>query len=58
MANNDFNKPHFILDTNVIPQDFTTPSSGGGGKPDLIPAQNRITHSSKLRGDLTIIQRN
>jgi hypothetical protein len=54
MASNDFNKPHFFLDSIAISQNFTSPSGGGGG-PQIIPAQNRSSHSGKLRGDLATI---
>tara|TARA_R110002033_G_scaffold20300_4_gene51495 strand:- start:23208 stop:25748 length:2541 start_codon:yes stop_codon:yes gene_type:complete len=55
MANNDFNKPHFFLDSNAISQNFTSPNGGGGGDAQIIPAQNRLIHSGKLRGDLATI---
>jgi hypothetical protein len=54
MANNDFNKPHFLLDSNAVSHNFTFPN-GGGGASQIIPAQNRSFHSGKLRGDLATI---
>ena len=55
MANNNFDKPHFFLDSSVITQKFITPSTGGSSKPSLTPAQNRLLHSKKLRHDLIAI---
>jgi hypothetical protein len=55
MASNDFNKSHFFLDSNAISQKYTSPSSGGGGDSQAIPAQNRPIHSGKLRGDLATV---
>lgn len=54
MAYNDFDKPHFFLDSSAISTGFTSPR-GGGGSHQITPAQNRPTHSGKLRGDLAII---
>jgi hypothetical protein len=53
MANNDFNKPHFFLNSISIAHNFTTPSRRI--PPKNIPKQNRQTHSGKLRGDLASI---
>lgn len=54
MANNDFNKPHFLLNSNAVSHNFTYPN-GGGGDSQTIPPQNRLVHSGKLRGDLATI---
>ncbi|MFT6373280.1 MAG: hypothetical protein ACJAZT_002040 [Gammaproteobacteria bacterium] len=53
MANNEFNKPHFFLNSISIAHNFTTPSRRI--TPKIIPRQNRQTHSGKLRGDLATI---
>ncbi|WP_133468059.1 S8 family peptidase [Paraglaciecola marina] len=53
MANNEFNKPHFFLNSISIAHNFTTPSRRI--PPKNIPKQNRQTHSSKLRGDLASV---
>ena len=54
MAINDFNKPHFFLNSNAKTKNFTSPGSGGGGK-NAVPVQDRAEHSGKLRGDLANI---
>ena len=54
MANKTYNKPHFFLQSYAQSKNFTAKGSGGGN-PQVIPAQNRITHSGKLRGDLSTI---
>ncbi|MBE0471914.1 MAG: S8 family peptidase [Methyloprofundus sp.] len=54
MAYNDFDKPHFFLNSNATSKAFTSPS-GGGGAPKTIPKQDRPTHSAKLREDLATI---
>jgi hypothetical protein len=53
MANNDFNKSHFFLNSFALTYNFTTPSIRI--TPKNIPEQNRQTHSGKLRGDLATI---
>jgi len=53
MANNDFNKPHFFLNSIAKSQNFTTPSRRI--PPTTIPEQNRQIHSGKLRGDLATV---
>lgn len=53
MANNNFNKPHFFLNSIATSQNFTTPRIII--TPTAIPEQNRQTHSGKLRGDLATI---
>ncbi len=54
MAYNDFDKPHFFLDSSAISTDFTSPIRGPVSSL-VTPAQNRATHSGKLRGDLATI---
>ncbi|WP_299017154.1 S8 family peptidase [uncultured Photobacterium sp.] len=51
MARNDYNKPHFFLNSSASSHEFTSPSRGGGSSVE-IPAKNRATHSSKLRQDI------
>lgn len=57
MARNDFDKPHFFINSNATPKSFTPPG-GGGGSSKTIPPQNRPTHSGKLCGDLAAISTN
>lgn len=54
MANNDFNKPHFFLNSTAIPKNFTA-TSDRRIESNLTPARNRLLHSKKLRGDLATI---
>ncbi|NVK74449.1 MAG: S8 family peptidase [Oceanospirillaceae bacterium] len=54
MANNDFDKPHFFLNSTAIPKNFTA-TSDRRIESKLTPAQNRLLHSKKLRGDLATI---
>ena len=53
MANNDFDKPHFFLNSTAIPKNFT--AHGGGGSKLTPPRESRFLHSQKLRGDLATI---
>jgi hypothetical protein len=53
MANNDFNKPHFFLNSIAIAHNFITHRIQIPTK--NIPKQNRQRHSGKLRGDLATI---
>jgi len=53
VAKNDFNKPHFILNSIATTQNFTTPSRKI--PPIIIPKQARHAHSGKLRGDLATV---
>lgn len=56
MANNDFDKLHFFLNSTAIPKHFT---AHGGGEPKLTrPLDDRLSHSHKLRGDLATISTN
>tara|TARA_R110002033_G_scaffold59417_1_gene109104 strand:+ start:117311 stop:119848 length:2538 start_codon:yes stop_codon:yes gene_type:complete len=54
MANNEFDKPHFFLNSTAIPKNFTA-TSDRRIESKLTPAQNRLLHSKKLRGDLATI---
>lgn len=56
MANNDFDKPHFFLNSTAIPKNFT--AHGGGGSKSTPPRESRFLHSQKLRGDLETISTN
>ncbi|WP_215408380.1 S8 family peptidase [Vibrio gigantis] len=51
MARNEYNKPHFFLNSSASSHEFTSPSRGGGPSIE-IPAKNRTSHSSKLRQDI------
>ena len=54
MANNEFDKPHFFLNSTAIPKNFTA-TSDRRIESKLTAAQNRLLHSKKLRGDLATI---
>lgn len=54
MANNNFDKPHFFLNSTAISKNFTA-TSDRRIESKLTPAQNRLLHSKKLRGDLATI---
>lgn len=54
MANNDFDKPHFFLNSTAIPKNFTA-TSDRRIEPKKTPSRDRFSHSRNLRGDLATI---
>ncbi|MDZ7663004.1 S8 family peptidase [Thiohalophilus sp.] len=48
-------KPHIYLGSTGKPEPFTSPSTGGGAKPD-IPPRNRQQHGSELIGQLRTVE--
>ncbi|WBA08189.1 S8 family peptidase [Salinivibrio kushneri] len=48
---NEFDKPHFFFSSSGSPHEFTSRSPGGSNKV-VIPAQDRASHSEKLRQDI------
>ncbi|WP_318491475.1 S8 family peptidase [Photobacterium leiognathi] len=53
-SNNNYNKPHFFLNSSASSHEFTSPSRGGSS-PIVIPPKDRAIHSSKLRYDIQCV---
>lgn len=55
MANNNDIKPHIFLGPTGQAHPYTSPSAGGGGKPD-VPARNRQQHGGSLISQLRQVE--